>query len=249
MKKNLNFLIKKIITATKETKEGHIGSSLSILDILWVLYENFHQKDNVIILSKGHACLALYVVLNEKKLISDSDLNSFSQYDGKLGGHPDKNKIKHVYASTGSLGHGLPIAIGAAIAKKIKNEEGRVFAIIGDGESNEGTIWESLLLAKQHNLDNLTCIVDHNRSNDRSIKFENVLDKFSSFGWDCLEINGHNQDEIKHSLELSGGSPYAIIANTIKGKGIKRMENQHEWHHKAPNEREYKEIMEELSVL
>lgn len=248
MEKNLNFLRKKIVTMAKKSREGHIGSCLSILDILWILYQDFYEKNNIIILSKGHASLGLYTVLNEKKLISDENLGSFCQYSSALGGHPDKNKIKQAYASTGSLGHGFPIGVGAAIAKKIKNERGRVFVIIGDGESNEGTIWESALLAKQHRLDNLTCIVDYNHSNDRSVKLGNIVEKFSSFGWNSWEINGHNHCEIKDSLERSNFSLSAIIANTVKGNGIKRMENQHEWHHKSPSDKEYEEIMKELST-
>ena len=257
MYRPLNNLREKIVTIAHKAKEGHIGSSLSILDILWVLYDKYYGlDDNVIVLSKGHAALGLYVVLNEKGLINDRDLNSFCEYASILGGHPDKNKIEHVYASTGSLGHGFPIALGVAMAKKIKKEKGKVYVIIGDGESNEGTIWESALLAREHNLDNLVCIVDHNHSNDRSLKLGDVVAKFSSFGWSAVGINGHSHNEIKNTLEAldrepprgARRRPTAIIANTVKGNGIKRMENQHEWHHKFPNDEEYNEIIEEIAT-
>ena len=255
----LNNLRRKIVTIAHKSKEGHIGSSLSILDVLWVLYDKYYQEkllagNNIIILSKGHASLGLYAILNEKGLISDEDLISFCEYTSILGGHPDKNKIEHVYASTGSLGHGFPIAVGAAMAKKIKKESGNVYVIIGDGESNEGTIWESALLAQEHHLDNLVCIVDYNHSNDRSLRLGDLVAKFSSFGWSTASINGHSHNEIKNTLESLGrgerystrSRPIAIIANTINGNGIKRMENQHEWHHKSPNDEEYKEIIQEL---
>ena len=252
MAKPLDNLRKKILTVAYKTKEGHIGSSLSILDILWILYNDYYNpnelEDNVIILSKGHASLGLYAILHEKGFISNDDLYSFCEYNSILGGHPDKNKIKDVYASTGSLGHGFPIAVGVALAKKIKKEAGTVFAIVGDGESNEGTIWESALLAREHNLNNLVCIVDYNHSNDRSIKLESIVEKFNSFGWASSEVDGHNHELIRATLkDKSESRPRAIIANTIKGNGITRMENQHEWHHKSPNENQYDEIMKELS--
>ena len=162
-----------------------------------------------------------------------------------MGGHPS-NKIKNIEASTGSLGHGLPIAVGIAMGEKLKNNQNKVFVVIGDGESNEGTIWESALLASQHKLNNLYCIMDYNRSNDRAIKMDNVIDKFKSFNWECYEIDGHKEEEIFNVLTKESTNPIFILANTIKGKGCKIMENNPEWHHKSPSEEEYLKIMNDL---
>jgi len=233
-------LIKRIIDISYKKKEGHIGSSLSILDILYVLYDKIIQNKHHFILSKGHASLGLYAVLEHFNLL-DGDLETFCDFDSNLGGHPS-NKIKNVVASTGSLGHGLPIGVGMAMGEKIKNSDKKTFVIIGDGESNEGTIWESALLASNHNLDNLVCILDYNHSNDRAVKLDNLKNKFESFNWDVIEINGHSIDEITKALSYNSDKPLLILANTIKGKGIPFMENNPEWHHKSPNEDEYNKI-------
>jgi len=240
-------LIKRIVDVSYKAKEGHIASSLSILDILIVLYKNFLiGTKNHFVLSKGHASLGLYTILENFGLLEEN-LDDMCKYNSKLGGHPS-NSIKYVEASTGSLGHGLPFGVGVALGEKIKKTNNKTFIIIGDGESNEGTIWESALLASNHNLNNLYCIMDFNRSNDRALKLDNVISKFESFNWDCVEIDGHNQKEIFDSISKeSSGKPKFILANTIKGKGCKIMENNPEWHHKFPNEIEYQKIIDELS--
>ena len=190
-------LIKKVLKMAYVSGEGHIPSALSILDILWVLYDKVMTKDDRFVLSKGHGALALYAVLSEIGMIKQSELDEFALFDSNLGGHPDTNKIDGVLASTGSLGHGLPMAVGMAKAKKMKGEEGRVFCIIGDGECNEGSIWESLMIASHHKLDNLTCIVDYNRSTDRALDLGDLAEKFRSFGWYVDDVDGHNQEIIK----------------------------------------------------
>ncbi|MCX6735952.1 MAG: transketolase [Candidatus Parcubacteria bacterium] len=239
------------------SKEGHIPSSLSILDILWVLYSKIlkvnpkkpHDPNrDYFILSKGHASLGLYSVLAEKGFFDKKKLKDFCRYESILGGHPNRNKVPGVEASTGSLGHGLPIAVGIAKGLKIQKKKQKVFVIIGDGESNEGTIWESALLASHHKLDNLCCIVDHNHSGDRALDLGNLENKFSSFGWDCMTINGHDQKEIEKALKTKHANvPLAIIAKTIKGYGIKALENNSAWHHKSPNQEEFEGLMKELS--
>jgi transketolase len=245
MEFNRNKLIKKIIDTSFQSKEGHIGSSLSVLDILYVLYKNILNDKNYFILSKGHASLGLYVILQEFNLLN-YDLKKFCNYDSLLGGHPS-NKIKNVTSSTGSLGHGLPIGVGIAMSEKIKKTNNNVYVLIGDGESNEGTIWESAMIASNHKLNNLYCILDYNRSNDRAIKLDNLKDKFLSFNWNCVEIDGHNHSEILNSfIPSNSNKPTLVLANTIKGKGISFMENNPEWHHKSPNNEEYNKIMNEL---
>jgi len=246
---------KKIVEAAAIAKEGHIPSAFSVLDILWVLYDRIlkiNPKDpkredrDIFILSKGHASLGLYAVLAEKGFFDNKHLEKFGHYEGFLGGHPDRNKIPGVEASTGSLGHGFPMAVGVALGMKIKKRGNRTFVIIGDGEANEGTIWESAMIAAHHNLSNLTCIVDHNHSTDRALDVGSLIDKFKSFGWATHTMDGHDQEEIYKVLTVKSDKPKAIIADTIKGKGVKMMENNPAWHHKSPTEEEFKEILGEL---
>ncbi len=169
----------------------------------------------------------------------DGDLDTFCEFDSKLGGHPS-NKLKNVTASTGSLGHGLPMGVGIALSEKILKTNKKVFVVIGDGEANEGTIWESALLASNHNLDNLYCILDYNRSNDRALKLDDLFKKFESFGWICIEIKGHDNKAIEMALHstFENKKPIFILAHTIKGYGIPFMENNPEWHHKSPTQEE-----------
>ena len=249
----MNNLIQKVVDIATLKKEGHIPSSLSILDIMYVLYDKVLDinsiKENEInrdrfILSKGHASLGLYVVLDHFGLLKE-DINTVCDLDSKLGGHPT-DKIFGVESSTGSLGHGLPIGVGLALAYKIKKYKNKIYFIIGDGEATEGTIWESALLANHHNLNNLFCIIDFNHSTDRAVDLGNLKMKFDSFGWDVIEIDGHNHNEILNALTYSSTKPICVIANTIKGKGIPLIENNPEWHHKFPNSEEYKILTDYL---
>jgi len=246
-------IVKKIIELSSEKNEGHIPSSLSIIDILYVIYNKIVDIDKIkkglpfrdrFILSKGHASLGLYVILDEIKLLNDK-LKNFCNYNSTLGGHPT-TKEPFIETSTGSLGHGLPISVGMAMSYKIQNFKENIYVLIGDGESNEGTVWESALLASHHNLNNLYCIMDYNHSGDRALNIDSILSKFESFGWDCLEINGHDLFEIENSLNYKSDKPIFILANTIKGKGCKIMENNPEWHHKSPSEKELKEILNHI---
>jgi len=250
-------LKRQIVQASAIAGEGHIASAFSILDILWVLYDkilkvtpltcNDDNRDRFI-LSKGHASLGLYAVLAEKNFFSASNLNDFCRYDSCLGGHPDRNKVNGVEASTGSLGHGFPMAVGIALALKINNINSRTFAIIGDGECNEGTIWESALLAAHHGLANLYGIIDYNHSTDRALSVGDLTHKFTSFGWLTKTIDGHDHQAIYQSLQPDPDlRPKMIIANTVKGQGAKTMADNPAWHHKAPNPEELKTLLGELS--
>ena len=243
----INKIIYKIAFASYLNQEGHIGSSLSILDILLVLYNkilknhpNFHSniKRDYFILSKGHASLAHAAVLNYNKYISDKQFFSYTKFNSILGGHLDRLKVPGVEFSCGSLGHGISVAIGIALSKKIKKEKNRIYVLVGDGEINEGSFWESLLLAAHHKLDNLYCIVDYNRSNDRALKLDSLFDKFKSFNWHVKQIDGHDHKSILKIKDTKTKKPKIFIAHTIKGKGIKFMENNPEWHHKFPNRNE-----------
>ena len=242
----MNDLRRTIIETAFNAGEGHIASALSILDIVWVLYDRVLQPEDCFILSKGHGCLALYAVLAKKNIIDKSLLTNAFKFDSLLGGHPDRNKVP-VEASTGSLGHGLPIAVGRALARKIRKQPGRVYCLVGDGECNEGSIWEACLIAAHHSLDNLTVIVDNNHSTDRAVNLENICGKFSSFGLRVDRENGHDHEKLGWALTLrSLRMPTAVIAHTIKGRGCKRMENDPSWHHRVPTETEMKEILQEL---
>jgi transketolase len=253
----INNIKKNILKVSYSANDGHLGSSFSIIDILFVLYDrvmnltldNINDEDrDYMVLSKGHASLAHASILEEKGFISKKQLMSFCSHDSILGGHLNRKKVPGVEASTGSLGHGIPISVGIALASKIKRLSNRVFVVVGDGESNEGTFWESMLLGAQHNLDNLYCVVDYNRSNDRAIKLDPLEAKLKAFGWDVLVINGHSYDEIYDSLNYhSSGKPVAIIAHTIKGHGIKEMEGNHAWHHRSPSKKELDRMIKELS--
>lgn len=240
-------LRKLIIKAAFNAKHGHIPSALSIVENIIAIHQ-IKNIDDIFILSKGHGCLAYYAYLCHIGEINETELFNFGKKGNNLGGHPDRNKIKSVYASTGSLGHGLPIAVGTTLAFKLKNKSNKVFCLIGDGESNEGSIWESLSIAKNLNLNNLICIVDNNNSQIRSLPSIQIYEKFKSFGWHSINVNGHNIDELKSALTINSDCPIAIIANTIKGKGVSLIENNmFGWHHKAPTEIELNQFIEELN--
>lgn len=253
----MNKLKQQIIKSVAAVGEGHIPSAFSILDILWVLYNRVLNIDpadpkNInrdrFVLSKGHSSVGLYAVLADRGFFDRKALEDFAKFDSFLGGHPDRNKVPGVEASTGSLGHGFPMAVGMALGLKINKNAARVFTLIGDGEANEGTVWESALLAAHHHLDNLYCIVDHNHSTDRALLVDNLVKKFESFGWETIMVDGHDQEAIYKALSSASlfGRPKAIVAATIKGRGIKAMENNASWHHRAPNTAEADQFLLEL---
>ena len=248
---------RQIVLSTVATGEGHIPSAFSILDILWVLYDRVLRIDpknpksnsrDRFVLSKGHGALALYAVLAEKSFFPVCELKQFATFDSSLGGHPDWNKVPGVEASTGSLGHGLPMGVGMALGMRIRKVNRRVFVLVGDAECNEGSIWEAVLLAAHHRLSNLTCIVDYNHSTDRALLLGDIGAKFTAFGWTSSTINGHDHDAIYKALISSCASrPTVIVAETIKGFGCKQMENNPAWHHRAPTINELPAILKELA--
>ncbi len=211
---------------------GHIPSALSILDIVWVLHEKIMTPLDQFILSKGHGCMALYAVLEEKGLLDWSQ---------KLWGHPKRGGA--ILASTGSLGHGLPMAVGLAMAKKIKGEPGRVFVLIGDGECNEGSVWESAMIAAHHKLDNLTVIIDQNHSSDRALDTKNLALKFQAFDWTVIHSEGHDEEDLEDSMRMYGiEHPTVIVCNTIKAHSIPFMQ-ENSWHNKKLTEIDYENYL------
>ena len=255
---------KDIIEEVYNANSGHPGGSLSISDFMAVLYFNelrideknprWEERDRLV-LSKGHCSPALYASLAERGFFNKENLKSFRKIESNLQGHPDLNKVPGVDMTSGSLGQGLSIANGMAIAGKMDNKNYRVYTILGDGEIEEGQIWEAAMTANKYKLDNLCVIVDNNNLQiDGTI--EEVMssypidEKFKSFGFNVLTIDGNNIEEILNGFEIAKqtkNKPTCIIAKTIKGKGVSFMENKVGWHGKAPNEEEYEEAMKNLS--
>ena len=253
MKINPNKLRKHVLDMVYEKQSGHIGGSFSMAEITAYLYNNYNlitpNKDKFI-LSKGHAVPILYAVLYELGHINT--LENFREVNSPLQGHPDKIRLDLMHATTGALGQGLSIAIGHALACKTKNLDNKIFCVLGDGEVQEGQIWEAFMLAPKYELDNLVCFIDYNKSqNDGYVK--DILDmgdlksKIKSFGWDTYVINGHYLEDIDSVMSglRNHKKPICIILDTVKGKGVSFMEEP-EWHAKAPNEEEYNNALKEL---
>ncbi len=254
-----------ILEEVYNAKSGHIGGAFSIADILTVLYFNEMNIDAKIpdspdrdrlVLSKGHASAALYAVLAEKGYIDKEELKTFRNIDSNLQGHPDMNKVPGVDMTTGSLGQGLSAANGMALSSKLDSRGYRVYCILGDGELQEGQVWEAAMTAEKYQLDNLCVIVDANElqltdstMNVKGINYNDIEQKFRAFGFQTVVIDGHNIESIIRALtiaEMTKGKPTAIICKTIKGKGVSFMENQVDWHGKAPNDEEYEMAVKEL---
>ena len=257
---------KNIIEMIYKASSGHSGGALSCADILTALYfsemnvdvENPKDENrDRLVLSKGHASAALYATLAEKGFFTKEELAGFRNINSILQGHPDMKKIPGVDMSTGSLGQGLSVANGMAIAGKLDNKDYRVYCIVGDGEIEEGQIWEAAMTASHYKLDNLCVIVDNNnlQIDGKVTEVMNptpIDEKFKSFGFNVMNINGNDIDEILNAFEKARnakGRPTAIIAKTVKGKGISFMENQASWHGKAPTQEEYEKAMEELRIV
>tara|TARA_B110000503_G_scaffold126548_1_gene195286 strand:+ start:868 stop:1635 length:768 start_codon:yes stop_codon:yes gene_type:complete len=239
-----------ILKKTYQADSSHIGSCYSIVEILYALYFLKLKKKDTFILSKGHAALALYCTLFEKKILSKASLDSYGKNNTTLMAHAS-HKVKGVEFSTGSLGHGLPYAVGKALGEKINKSKNKIYVLISDGELNEGTTWESLLFASFHKLDNLFIIIDYNKIQSldfvkKVLKIEPLRQKLTSFNCNVSQIDGHNINQIVKSLKSKNNKPNIIIANTIKGKGVKFMENTVLWHYKSPNEKELSDAMKDL---
>jgi len=259
--KSINYR-KKILKYIKKANAGHTGGSLSCTDILNVLYNkvlnvspaNFSSADrDRYIQSKGHCVEALFVVLADKGFFPEEDLNTLCQYKSHYIGHPTK-KVNGVEQNTGALGHGLPIAVGTAIAGKLDKRDYKVYTLLGDGELPEGSNWEAALSAAHYKLDNLCAIVDKNSlqitAPTADVMSTDPLDKkWEAFGWAVKEVNGNDVAELLaafKSLPFEKGKPSVIIANTIKGKGVSYMENQLKWHHGVPSNEQYELAQKEL---
>lgn len=253
-----------IVEMVAEANRGHLASAFSLIEILNVLYESvlslkvgepkWEDRDRLI-LSKGHGCLALYPILARKRYFPEAELMRFCREDGILGGHPDHRKVPGVETSTGALGHGLSVGIGMALAAKLNKSPARVFVILGDGECDEGSIWEGALSASKHRLDRLTVLVDYNKmqsyaSTKEVLDLEPFADKWRSFGFEVREADMESAlplHDLLQSLPFQKGKPSVVICHTTKGKGVSFMENSAEWHHKSKiTPEELGRLMQEL---
>jgi transketolase len=244
------YLRRLIVRGLEGGARGHVGSSFSLVEILRVLYDDilryrpeqpkWPQRDRMI-LSKGHGCLALYAILADKGFIPLETLDTFCRRDSILGGHPESAKVPGVEASTGALGHGLSYGVGMALAARIDQRDSRVIVVMGDGEINEGSVWEAALCAGKHRLSNLTAIVDYNKIQSagptREVQdLEPLLDKWRAFNFATIDVDGHDVAALRdvfRRLPLAADRPSAVICHTVKGKGIAFAENDANWHHKS----------------
>lgn len=235
-----------MVRALEAAGRGHMGSAFSLVEMLRVLYDDILAFDPArpdwpgrdrMILSKGHGALALYALLADKGFFPPVELERYCRPEGILGGHPEHTKVPGVEASTGSLGHGLPMGMGMAMALRGR---GRVFVIVGDGECNEGSVWECALHAAKHGLDNLTVLVDYNHMQSygptaQVMPLDPLGGKWSAFGWAVQEVDGHDLGALRAALgrvPFSPGRPSVLVCHTVKGKGVPLMENNPAWHHK-----------------
>lgn len=253
-------LRREIVEMVVRGQDGHIPSAFSILDIVAQLYDGFLRVDptkpdwpdrDYFILSKGHGCLALYVVLKRAGFLSEADTLAFCTPAGILGEHPDATKVPGVEASTGSLGHGLPFGAGIALGLQIRQQSNRVIVLCGDGECHEGTIWEAAHVARNRNLGNLCVLVDWNESGQQLLPVDDLPAKWRAFGWNTHVADGHDPAEIQAILDRTDfrrdGIPTTIIARTVKGKGVRMLEGHGPWHHRIPNAEELAVIEEALA--
>ena len=256
-------LRKDIIKMLHEAKSGHPGGSLSCIDILVALYYDVMKVDpknpkweerDRFVMSKGHACPALYAVLADLGFFKKDELWTLRKIDSHLQGHPDNKKTLGVDVNTGSLGQGASVACGMAMALKKKGSNVKVYALLGDGETQEGIVWEAAMAASHYKLDNLVFILDNNGlqidgPNDEVMSIGDITKKFEAFGFETVKVDGHNIDELITALKTKiNGKPLFVCAKTIKGKGVSFMENQYGWHGKALAEEDYNKAMKELEV-
>lgn len=262
--KELATLVRKnIVQLTFQNRASHVGGAMSIADVLSVLYAeimNYSVKDfnwqnrDRLFYSKGHACTALYSVLQNVGFFSEEDLATFT-HDGSFFTSHVNHKIPGIELSTGSLGHAFSVGCGTALAAKRKSADWHTYVIVSDGELNEGSNWEAILFAPHHNLNNLTLIVDYNKiqsfgTTKEVLELDPLAEKFRAFGWETAEIDGHNHNEIIQAFgKRNGKKPLAIIAHTIKGKGVDFMEDKLLWHYKSPSEEEFNAALKQLDMI
>jgi transketolase len=255
----------KVVEMSHQAQAAHLASSLSCCDVMTAAYWHVLKLDpkrpedpdrDRFILSKGHAAAALYATLAFKGYFPEAELDTYCKDGGRLAEHPPANMLAGVEAATGSLGHGLPIGIGMALAGRIDGRDYRVYALMSDGENNEGSVWEAAMLAAAQKLDRLCVVIDYNkwqataRSNE-TLMLSPLVDKWRAFGWDACEVDGHDVGrlaELMSNVPNGSGKPVALIAHTVKGKGVSFMEDDNNWHYRAPTADEVAKARKELGL-
>lgn len=244
-----------ILHASCQSGHGHIPTCFSVVEMLLAAYQTMrHDPANpawperdVLVLSKGHAALSLYAVLAEFGYFGHDELATFGQAGSRLGCHADRTKVPGVEVSCGSLGHGIGVAAGMALAWKITGSPRRVFVLVGDGESNEGSVWEAMMVAADRGLDNLAVLYDDNRSQGRCLQIPNPAERFAAFGWNAIEVDGHSVDGITEALRVPTTRPRAVVCRTVKGRGCQTFEQDvFAWHRRAPTPDEHQRLIAEL---
>jgi transketolase len=255
----------RVVEMCHASKSAHLGSSLSCIDILTAAYWHVLNIDPAnptdpsrdrFILSKGHAAMAIYATLAMRGYFPEEELASYNQDGGRLAEHPPANLLPGIEAATGSLGHGLPLGLGMALSARIKGEAHRIYALLSDGENNEGSVWEAAMFAAGNHLDQVCAIVDYNkwqatgRSNE-TLALAPLRDKWAAFGWDAYEVDGHDVGQLAEmmaNVPNGSGKPVALIAHTVKGKGVSFMEDDNNWHYRAPTAEEVVLARQELGL-
>lgn len=256
-----------MVRMLKGGNRGHIGSTLSLIEILRVLYDDvlrfdpknprWKERDRCL-LSKGHGCIALFAILADKGFFPMEEMDKFCRPEGILGGHPEYGKVPGVEASTGALGHGLSIGLGMALAARAEKRDSKIFVIMGDGEINEGSVWEAAMSIGKHKLDNLIALVDYNKIQSAGFTneiqdLEPLADKWRAFNFNVVEVDGHDVGALQKvfkNLPAEKGKPTAIICHTIKGKGLSFAENDPKWHHQSSIKPDvFAQMDEELSAV
>ena len=252
---------KRILDISQKVNAIHAAGAFSALEMVDAIYHGLMRKKlknkflDTFLMSKGHGCMSQYVILESLGIFPKKYLDTYCTKNGKLGSHPDYG-LPGIEASTGSLGHGMGLAVGMAHADVVEKKDVKLFLMISDGELQEGSTWENMMMAANLELKNLICFIDHNGSQSFGItkethpKFYPLKEKIVSFGWECTEINGHNSQEVLNAVKnKKTKKPLMVIGNTVKGKGVSFMENKPIWHYRSPNPSEYKIALQELRII
>jgi transketolase len=244
-----------ILISSRASGHGHIPTSFSIVELLYATYSTMkHDPTNpawgerdIFILSKGHGALGFYCVLANAGYFDVEEVKAFGAFMSKYGCHPDRRKVRGVEVSTGSLGHGIGVAVGMALAFRLQGAPRRVYTLVGDGEANEGSTWEAIMIAANLGLDNLTILFDFNKSQVRSLQIHNPAERMRAFGCNVFDVNGHDVGELKAALGAASKGVKAVVGNTIKGYGCRTFEeNIFEWHRKSPDDAQIEQLLREL---
>ena len=250
---------KRILDVSQQVTALHVAPAFSCIEITDLIYNHMMRREpggdyrDVFLMSKGHGCMVQYVILEEQGVLSRKDLDDYCKPNGRLGAHPDC-ETPGICASTGSLGHGLGMATGQAYAEKLKGTDTRIYCLLSDGEFQEGSTWEAMMMAANLKLDNLIAFMDYNdfggleHMSDGHPAFYPLVPKAEAFGWEAVEVNGHNEEAMREAVAgRRGGRPMLVVCHTVKGKGISYMENAAIWHYRSPNKEEYLQGLKELA--